>query len=306
MPGAIVGHQPPERLSESFVDGRTRDTVRRTRLFALPVGLVEDVGDRGTRPDPGPERFSPRFQVCLPYRGLFIWHVGHDEVVGDANQVVLVTGGEGYRLSSPLPEGYAEVIITPDPGLLAELACADGAQLPSHPLFRRRSRRAEPRLQVLRARFLRWAARAEADGLAAEEAVLALLRAALGDPAAGTGACGPATRRLVRRTQEFLEAELGHRLSLVDVGHAVGASPAYLTDVFRRAEGVSLHRYLTQLRLARALVELPDADDLTALALSLGFASHSHFSAVFRRAFGLTPSRFRESARRDGPPWLHG
>ena len=59
-----------------------------------------------------------------------------------------------------------------------------------------------------------------------------------------------------------------------------------------------LHAYLTQLRLARALTELPHADDLTGLALELGFSSHSHFSARFRRAFGVSPSRFRQSCRR--------
>jgi AraC-like DNA-binding protein len=62
-------------------------------------------------------------------------------------------------------------------------------------------------------------------------------------------------------------------------------------------EGVPLHGYLTQLRLARALVELPHASDLTTLALDLGFSSHSHFTAVFRAAFGCTPSQFRETAR---------
>ncbi len=93
-------------------------------------------------------------------------------------------------------------------------------------------------------------------------------------------------------------------LSLSDVGQAVGASPAYLTDVFRREEGVALHQYLTHLRLARALAELPHADDLTVLALDLGFSSHSHFSAVFRRVFGLTPSRFRETTRQGQHPWL--
>jgi AraC-like DNA-binding protein len=60
---------------------------------------------------------------------------------------------------------------------------------------------------------------------------------------------------------------------------------------------VSLHQYLTQLRLARALVELPHAGDLTSLALDLGFSSHSHFTFAFRRAFGCTPSQFREAAR---------
>jgi AraC-like DNA-binding protein len=42
---------------------------------------------------------------------------------------------------------------------------------------------------------------------------------------------------------------------------------------------------------------LPHASDLTALAFDLGFSSHSHFSAAFRRAFGCTPSAFRESMR---------
>ena len=77
----------------------------------------------------------------------------------------------------------------------------------------------------------------------------------------------------------------------------MGASPGYLTQLFRAMEGVPLHAYLTQLRLAQALVELPRSEDLTALALELGFSSHSHFSARFRRAFGLSPSAFRRACR---------
>ena len=65
-------------------------------------------------------------------------------------------------------------------------------------------------------------------------------------------------------------------------------------------EGIPLHRYLTQLRLARALVELPHAADLTALALDLGFSSHSHFTARFRALFGLTPTDVRRGASTRG------
>jgi AraC-like DNA-binding protein len=104
------------------------------------------------------------------------------------------------------------------------------------------------------------------------------------------------TARLIRWVKEFLAAELTNAIRLSDVAHAVGASPTYLTDVFRRVEGVSLHRYLTQLRLARALVALPHTEDLAALAVEIGFSSHSHFSAAFRRAFGCTPSQFRRSS----------
>jgi AraC-like DNA-binding protein len=118
------------------------------------------------------------------------------------------------------------------------------------------------------------------------------------------------TRRLIARTKKFLEATFADPIRLADIAEAVGASPAYLTDVFRRVEGVPLHRYLMQLRLARALVELPDARDITTLALNLGFSSHSHFTASFRRAFGCTPSQFRNATRKGhlaiaSPPRRH-
>jgi AraC-like DNA-binding protein len=161
-------------------------------------------------------------------------------------------------------------------------------------LFQRRSRRVSFGFQQLRTRFLNSTIGRDSDGLAAEESMVDLLRCALETDTRGAAASRP-TRRLIGLTKEFLEANLASPLRLADVARAVGVSPAYLTDVFRRVEGVPVHRYLTQLRLAQALVDLPHADDLTTLALGLGFSSHSHFTAVFRRAFDCTPSEFRQS-----------
>ena len=269
----------------------------RTRLLDLSVGLVEDLQCEGVHPGKGPEGFCGDFQICLPYRGLFVWHVGTDDVVGDLNQVVFVRAGEAYRMSGAGCPGYAELILTPDPDVLSELAHVNGHPLSQHPLFRRRARLADPALQTFRARFLHWSRQATGDDrLQAEELVVALLRAALHSSARGATANGASTNRLIRRTKEFLEANLSGRVRLADAARAVGASPAYLTDLFSRVEGVSLHQYLTRLRLGRALVELPHTTDLTALALDLGFSSHSHFSSVFRRAYGCTPSAFREGA----------
>jgi AraC-like DNA-binding protein len=104
--------------------------------------------------------------------------------------------------------------------------------------------------------------------------------------------------RLIRCTKEFLADQLGAPVRLVDAARAAGASPAYLTHVFSRFEGMSLHQYLTGLRLSRALADLPHTDNLTTLALDLGFSSHSHFTAAFRRAYGVTPSAFRELSRK--------
>jgi AraC family transcriptional regulator len=269
----------------------------RIPLLSSPVGLVEDVLCAGSRRASNIEDFSPDFQVAFPYRGVFIWHVGQDAVVGDPNQILFVTGGEAYHATDPRPGGYAELIITPDITVLSELTEAAGFAPDEHPLFRARSCRVSPGLQRMCARLLHRASGENGlDPIAIEEEALAILRAAL--------EIGPVrlpssarTRRLIARTREFLQAEFANRLALGDVAAAVGASAAYLTDVFTRYEGVSLMRYVTQLRLARALIELPEADDLTQLALDLGFSSHSHFTFAFRCAFDCTPSQFRDAVR---------
>lgn len=277
-------------------DGIARETPfgERTSLLRSPLGLVEDLRTSGDEWRTSPVGFSAELQLALPYRGLVVWQVAGEEVVGDANQVLFVTDGETFRLGQPLPGGYAELLVTPPAELLAELTGTTVSDLRQHALFRRRSRRADGRLQVLRARFLH--AISGGDDASADELLVELLRAALAaSPLVRVP--GAATRRLLARSKEYVEAHLAEPIRLSDVARAVDASPAYLTDVFRCCEGLPLYRYVLQARLARALLELPRADDLTTLALDLGFSSHSHFTAAFRRAFAVTPSGFRAATR---------
>ncbi|MCI0638259.1 MAG: AraC family transcriptional regulator, partial [Gemmataceae bacterium] len=97
----------------------------------------------------------------------------------------------------------------------------------------------------------------------------------------------------------YLASRLDQRITLDDVARAVHASPFHLCRIFQKHTGVPIHRYLAQLRLRAALERLQDgADDLTALALDLGFSSHSHFTDAFRREFGRPPSVVRGDSQR--------
>jgi AraC family transcriptional regulator len=277
--------------------------VWRTRLFDLSVGRVKDVQCDDLPPERGPEGCCDNFRIALPYRGLYVWHAGRHDLVADANQILFMRAGEPYRLSGPTREPAAAMMVIPNRHVWEEMGCSAGERLADHPAFARRSRHAEPRLQYLRMRFLYWLSSTSAmDELEGEELLLSLLRSALRTDHQQYRSNGVATSRLIRRTKEFLDGAMSNPVRLGDIAREVGASPAYLTDLFRRVEGVSLHRYLTHLRLARALVELPHAENLSALALALGFSSHSHFSFAFRRAFGTTPSQFQEYVRRALPP----
>jgi AraC-like DNA-binding protein len=53
-------------------------------------------------------------------------------------------------------------------------------------------------------------------------------------------------------------------------------------------------------RLASSLDAIFDGKDLTTVALDAGFASHSHFTAHFRRLFGSTPMALRRRLKTDG------
>jgi AraC-like DNA-binding protein len=108
-----------------------------------------------------------------------------------------------------------------------------------------------------------------------------------------------AQQELVANAKRYIASRATQRIRLADVGHALGISPVYVTEVFRRVEGVPFYQFTLRKRLERAIRLLPGYQaDLSALALELDFASHSHFTTAFRRAFGCTPAAFRERARR--------
>jgi AraC-like DNA-binding protein len=101
---------------------------------------------------------------------------------------------------------------------------------------------------------------------------------------------------LVRRTMLVLSSDLMRRWTLAEIAGELRVSPVYVTQVFQQEEGLPLYQYQLRLRLACALDLLARYDDLTTLALDLGFSSHSHFTVTFRRVYGCSPSAFKRSA----------
>lgn len=102
---------------------------------------------------------------------------------------------------------------------------------------------------------------------------------------------------LAEAARAVLATRSAERLSLTEVARAVYSSPYHLARVFRAHTGFSLHAYLTQARLRAALEAVMEpGSDLTGVGLDAGFSSHSHFTQVFRRAFGTTPSEVRRGA----------
>jgi AraC-like DNA-binding protein len=241
------------------------------------------------------EECAAATHLVFPYRGLFVSHVGRRSAVMDSNQLLFINEGEPFRMSHPVAGGDACLSIGVESALLDELIPkpirARGVAASTE-----HRRRIDPQAQRL-AGLLRHRLASGAETLQGEELALTLASRALGARTSHRPAGSWSRQRLVDRTKLVLAANLARRWALAEIGAEVGASPVYLTQLFQQVEGVPLYRYQLRLRLSHALDLLPRCDDLTMLGLDLGFSSHSHFSAAFRRAYGQAPTAYRHECR---------
>jgi AraC family transcriptional regulator len=101
-------------------------------------------------------------------------------------------------------------------------------------------------------------------------------------------------RERVEEVKKLIAGKVTSIVSLRELARGVESSPFRLCRIFKARTGETLTSYRHSLRLRLALERLRDRrTDITELALDLGYSSHSHFTAVFRRRFGVTPSAMR-------------
>ena len=257
---------------------------------------IRDVYCRGTHRDRGAEEQARVTSLVFTYRGTYVRHVGQNQSVAEANQVLFFNAGESYRVSHPVSGGDACLSLVAHPTLLAEIAQPALLNDRSAGTFRSHRLRIDARTQALVA-MLRYSLReGTAESLEAESLALTLLQRALG-PRTTRGPRGTyGNQRTVDRVKLLLASDLTRRWTLSDIAAEIHASPIYLTQIFQQVEGMPLYRYQLRLRLARSLDLLYKFEDLTALALEVGFSSHSHFTAAFRRTYGRSPSAFKRAA----------
>jgi AraC-like DNA-binding protein len=101
---------------------------------------------------------------------------------------------------------------------------------------------------------------------------------------------------LVQRAVDVLESRFADPLTTKAVSTAVRTTPARLARTFQLETGVTLHAYLTRLRLERASHLLRSNLKIESIANSVGYRSKKNFYRQFLRHFGSTPETFRRRA----------
>jgi AraC-like DNA-binding protein len=96
-----------------------------------------------------------------------------------------------------------------------------------------------------------------------------------------------------------LAEELEEPPRIRDLARELGLGPTRFHALFKRALGLTPADYLRRARLARARQALAETgEEVTALAIRLGFGSSQYFATAFRRYTGLSPTEYRRRAAR--------
>lgn len=277
-------------------------------LFKTPdIGVVRwDCSETGRR-ELSEEKLQLWHVVSFVHGGAFILHTEGRTAMIDPTSVVLYNPGVPSRTEHPFGCcDHGSAIVVRQGALSDVMAHHDPAALESpRGLFPGSHTQGLSRAYLFQRLLLQRLKAGTAEPLAVEEAALGIL----GEVAEGCGRTrgrshslhrdpARARRGYAEDTKALLQDRFREPLRLDDIARALHVSPYHLSRLFKAQTGVPVHRYLNRLRLRHALEGIAERNvDLTRLALDLGFSSHSHFTAAFRKEFGITPREARRLAR---------
>jgi AraC family transcriptional regulator len=99
-----------------------------------------------------------------------------------------------------------------------------------------------------------------------------------------------------RMAKEIMTHQMSKRLSVARIASECSLSRSHFSRAFKKSTGVSPRDWFLHIRLDRAKALLIEGQlSIAEISLECGFADQSHFTRVFTRVAGATPSLWRRS-----------
>ncbi|HBX23018.1 MAG TPA: hypothetical protein DEF34_05220 [Desulfotomaculum sp.] len=100
----------------------------------------------------------------------------------------------------------------------------------------------------------------------------------------------------IRKAIDFMTEHCTENLTLEDMAQLTNYSPFHFIKIFKSETGNTPFQYLLDIKLSRAKDMLTHRKEMTITEICYlcGFNNLSHFTAVFKRKTGVSPSRYRQ------------
>ncbi|HEU0310707.1 MAG TPA: hypothetical protein VFR36_05770 [Sphingomicrobium sp.] len=199
--------------------------VTSTTLLDSPALSVRDIRCDGACRHRSPTECATSTAIVLPYHGTFARHLGRNDAIAEANQVLFFNAGEEYSISHPVSGGDACLSIALDDELMLEIAPASRIKSGPGIAFREQRARIDPSVQTISA-LLRHGLRSRSmEPLQGETLALSLIRSAVVEGRLPDRQRSVGKHKLVDRAKLALMADPGRRWTLAAIGKEVGCSP---------------------------------------------------------------------------------
>ncbi|EOR27668.1 response regulator receiver protein [Clostridium sartagoforme AAU1] len=105
------------------------------------------------------------------------------------------------------------------------------------------------------------------------------------------------SKLLVEKAKDYIKNNYNdYEMSVEKLCSKLHVSPTYFSTIFKKETDMSFVNYLTSVRLEEAVKLLNTTDDKTyIIATKVGYQEANYFSYVFKKQFGISPSRYRKN-----------
>ena len=109
-------------------------------------------------------------------------------------------------------------------------------------------------------------------------------------------------RRYVRVTQDFIHANYMRDITVEGMARNLGLDRSYFSRLFKAYTGRSPQEYLLDYRMTKAAELLLHNFSCAQTAVQVGYHDPVQFSRMFRKRYGVAPSRYRSHQKTDTQP----
>ena len=92
----------------------------------------------------------------------------------------------------------------------------------------------------------------------------------------------------------YIEKNYAENITVEKIAAALGVSASFLCRVFKKEMAMTVHEYLSQYRISKAL-SLLEAHSVTETGYLCGFCDNSHFISVFKKHMKITPMQYKNA-----------